>query len=131
MSTQSRTQAQRRAIDALDKTLAIVHEQATWAAAYRSYVERLPAAIVMNGLGQALATELAATRDTESSGDAVAHQRLFDNIADWLGSQIEVYTQDNLLHDVMANSEHHYLHAQAEALAWLEWHKKFCRAHLD
>ena len=30
----------------------------------------------------------------------------------------------------MSNDEECYLRAQVEALAWLEWHKKFCRAYL-
>ena len=39
-----------------------------------------------------------------------------------------VYPDGDLLQAIMKHDEAHYLHAQAEALAWLEWHKKCCRA---
>jgi CRISPR-associated protein Cmr5 len=38
--------------------------------------------------------------------------------------------QKDLLEAITGQDEAHYLRAQAEALAWLEWHKKFCRAWL-
>lgn len=127
-----RTLEQRRAADALCKTMEIHDAQPPWASSYRSYVDSLPAGIVMNGLGQALATELAsAGAGDEDGGDAPAHERLFQNVATWLVEQIAAYDDpDRLLADIMNHSEQDYLHAQAEALAWLNWHKKFCRAYL-
>ena len=90
---------------------------------YRSYVDSLGPAIVMNGLGQALATELAA-------GDE--HETLYKNLERWLcRAESGVYEgSKDLLSSITGNDEDQYLLAQVEALAWLEWHKKFCRALL-
>lgn len=119
-----RTLEQRRAENALAqvKVLADAREQID-TEKYRSYVDRLGPAIVMNGLGQALATELAAEDD--------AHRKLYENLSDWLCRHDDgVYPEgDDLLTSITKEGEHKYLRAQAEALAWLEWHKKFCRAY--
>ena len=100
---------------------------------YRAYVERLGPAIIMNGLGQALATERAAAGDGngESRGaDARAHAALYRSLDEWLCRCPDaVYPEGtDILHAIVEGDEPAYLRAQAEALAWLEWHKKFCRA---
>lgn len=122
-----RTLEQRRAEDALArvkdvKKLAAQRKKID-AEKYRSYVDRLGPAIVMNGLGQAMATELAADDD--------AHRKLYDNVRRWLCRRDGgVYSgSDDLLTSIMRDDEHKYLRAQAEVLAWLEWHKKLCRAY--
>lgn len=101
---------------------------------YRAYSDRLGPAIVMNGLGQALATERAAagTAPKSVSCRENAHKALYDNIQNWLCRENGgIYpASDDLLNAIMAGNESHYLRAQAELLAWLEWHKKFCRASL-
>lgn len=99
---------------------------------YRAYADRLGPTIVMNGLGQALATECAAAGAAPKSDRGKAHKLLYDNIENWLCRKDDgVYpSSDDLLQAIMAADELHYLRAQAEALAWLEWHKKFCRASL-
>ena len=65
----ARSLDQRHAADALAcvKRL-IAGENSEFLGAYRSYVERLAAAIIMNGLGQALATERAAAGMGEGGG---------------------------------------------------------------
>ena len=97
---------------------------------YRAYVDRLGPAIVMNGLGQALATERAAAGSEPKNGPEKAHHELYISLQRWLCREDEgVYPKcGDLLHAIMENDESRYLHAQAEALAWLEWHKKCCRA---
>lgn len=102
-------------------------------ASYRSYVERLGSSIVMNGLGQALATELAAAGPPRSQNpDERAHQRLYDHLHEWLcRPDGGVYPgAKDLLREMMKRGQAEYLRAQMEALAWLEWHKKFCQASL-
>lgn len=126
----STTLHQDRAADALKKALDVSKLNPKLAGKYRSYVDGLPAAIVINGLGQALAMELSGGGGT---ADAAAHRHLFDHVASWLATQIEAYTHTparSILQDMMSKDEALYLHAQAEALAWLNWHKKFCRAYL-
>ena len=101
---------------------------------YRAYSDRLGPTIVMNGLGQALATEQAAAGAVPEPASARehAHKTLYDNVQRWLCRENGgVYAaSDDLLTAIMKEDESHYLRAQAEALAWLEWHKKFCRALL-
>jgi len=109
------------------------------AACYRSYAESLPAHIVMGGLGQAVATEWAAARggegDTEKPGRK-AHAQLANDLAEWLGRR-KIYEAidkkdpgKSLIQALMKGDQGKYLHAQAEALAWLVWLKKFCQAML-
>ncbi len=116
----SRTLEQERAEDALKCA-----REMSSAKKYRSYVDRLGPAIVMNGLGQALATEIAAGGE---------HKALYKNVECWLcRSEGGVYSGSGdvgLLASIVRHGQDKYLHAQAEALAWLRWHKKFCRAFL-
>lgn len=118
-----RTLEQKRAADALKRVDEVARELSDRndQALYRAYVDRLGPAIVMNGLGQALASERAA-------GGPV-HDELYRSLQLWLCRADGVYPADkDLLEAITNHAEPEYLHAQAEALAWLEWHKKFCRA---
>ena len=118
-----RTYEQRRATDALKCVEQIDNllNDSKKKENYLAYVNRLGPTIVMNGLGQALASELAAGGEL--------HKRLYEYLKDWLCGDNGVYPKgEDLLDAIMNHDESKYLRAQAEALAWLEWHKKFCRA---
>lgn len=123
-----KTLEQRRAANALARVNALAGESDDFKKSYRSYVERLGPAIIMNGLGQALATELAAAGNSDS--DAPAHGALYRSVHEWLcRADGGVYPKAaDLLVGLVERDESHYLHAQGEAIAWLVWHKKFCRA---
>lgn len=87
-----------------------------------SYVSALPASIVMNGLGQAMAFEL-------SSGSE--HKILYNIMESWLCEQSGVFTDENdLMKAITGNGQKEYIRAQAESLAYLDWLKKFSRAYL-
>jgi CRISPR-associated protein Cmr5 len=97
---------------------------------YVSYVEALPATILMNGLGQAAATLL--SKATE------AHSLLYSDLQEWLCSADTAVPyrnatggNDRLMQAIIAKDERTYLHAQAEALAYLVWLKKFANAWLQ
>lgn len=125
-----KTLEQKRAADALEKVKSLEGAPEEFKKCYRSYVDRLGPTIVMNGLGQALATELAAAGGSQSD-DARAHKQLYENLHRWLCRGDGVYPGDSdLLTSITRYEEKRYLLAQAEALAWLVWHKKFCRAYL-
>lgn len=96
---------------------------------YRAYTDRLGPTILMNGLGQALATERAAA-DGKSNDRERAHDCLYRNLQAWLCGESGVYRGGDLLAQIVQGSEAAYLRAQTEALAWLTWHKKLCRAEL-
>lgn len=95
---------------------------------YLSYVNALPATILMNGLGQAMASLLAAAKGKEEE-----HKCLYNHVTSWLCRNDEdaPYSSGDLLENITKNDEDYYLHAQAEALAYLEWLKKFANAFLE
>ncbi|MCX8207741.1 MAG: type III-B CRISPR module-associated protein Cmr5 [Methanothrix sp.] len=124
-----RSLEQERAAHALKAVNSIRNE--SYASKFRSYVERLPAAIVMNGLGQAMAGELAAGGRAEKNEDALAHKKLYDLVAEWIRMR-GIYSSDEGLIDAIVKGEQdQYVLAQAEALAYLEWLKKFSQAFLE
>ena len=115
------TLAQRRAKHALDCVNGIKDGDY---GNYKSYVGGLPANILMSGLGQAVATLRA--------GGKPAHRKLYEHLSDWLCSDDEdrPYPAGDLLEHITNHSEDFYLHAQGEAMAYLEWLKKFATAFL-
>jgi CRISPR-associated protein Cmr5 len=124
---------QRRAANALDCVRMLTGDELR--KSYRSYAERLGPAIVMTGLGQALATERAAAGSDppdRQKPEQRAHAALFANASQWLcRADGGIYPgADDLLAELMAGDQSRYLRAQVEALAWLSWHKKFCQAEL-
>jgi CRISPR-associated protein Cmr5 len=128
------TPEQRRAADALRAVQALKADDA-FRKRYRAYADRIGPTILMNGLGQALATERAAAGSNPKKADERAHDQLYRNIEAWLCRAGGVYEplsgeKYDLFQAITARGEADYLRAQAEALAWLVWHKKFCRAYL-
>ena len=126
-----KTIEQQRAANALSRVEELKRNPDKFRARYRAYVDRLGPAIVMNGLGQALATERAAAGSQPKSDDERAHHELYESLQHWLcRADGGVYPQSgDLLQAIMDREEEDYLRAQAESLAWLEWHKKCCRAN--
>lgn len=113
--------------------------------AYAGYVKSLPAAIVMNGLGQALATELAqGGKDTGKGQGGLApnaHAQIYRHLQEWLcGADPEVPFRGCrngqpsgapvLMQALCEADQPLYLLAQAEAMAYIEWLKKFANAFL-
>lgn len=125
-----KTIEQLRAADALQRVTQLREKSDPFRKSYRAYVDRLSPAIVINGLGQALASERAAAGPSPDNDDKKAHQELYLNLQRWLcRSEDGVYPgQSDLLQALMTHDQSLYLRAQAEALSWLLWHKKFCRA---
>ena len=114
-----RSHEQERAANALERVEQLDKKLKTKdKTSYRAYVDRLGPTIVMNGLGQALASECAARDDV--------HDEVYKSLNAWLCTK--VYPEGDILEAMTKHGESKYLRAQAEALAWLEWHKKFCRA---
>jgi CRISPR-associated protein Cmr5 len=96
---------------------------------YVSYVKAMPANILQNGLGQGLATLLSAAKGKSED----AHHLLYDQIQTWLCRQHEdapYAGKPELMQSITNGSEDAYLHAHAEALAYLVWLKKFAVAFL-
>ncbi len=128
------TLAQRRAAHALGRIETYKNAGVDSYKNYVSYVEALPATILMNGLGQAAATLL-----SKAEGDLKKpHGLLYADVQDWLcGSDAAVPYRnttggnDRLMQAILARDEGMYLRAQAEALEYLVWLKKFANAWLE
>jgi len=126
-----KTIEQRRAADALARVHQLSSNSDKFRRSYRAYVDRLSPTIVMNGLGQALASERAAAgAPPVREDDKKAHAELYNSLQSWLCRKDGgIYPcQKDLLLAIAEHDEAFYLRAQAEALAWLLWHKKFCRS---
>lgn len=134
MSKPSQTLAQRRAAHALACIDTLKHEGADSYGNYKSYVKALPANILMSGLGQAVATV--------RSRDRKGYPQLYEHLEDWLcGDDPDVpyhkYPSDSakhgnrLLYAITEHDQDTYIRAQAEAMAYLEWLRKFADAFLE
>lgn len=120
----ARSQAQKRAEHALGCITAIGNGDY---GNYASYVKALPARIIMNGLGQALAMERAGSEKDPG------HKLLYQHMDSWLrkGWEHSPYKgQPDILNAIVLGSEADYIRAQGEAMAYLEWLKKFAAAFL-
>jgi CRISPR-associated protein Cmr5 len=131
MKAATRTLEQKRAEHALRKIREIDNETADGlGSSYQRYVESLPATIVMNGLGQACAILLA--HSNGNSSREKAYRLLYDHLEEWLcQSENAVYRSEaSLIDAIVKNDQQSYVRAQAEALAYLDWLKKFAQAFL-
>lgn len=119
---------QRRAAHALRQVEAV--QGWNHASDYKSCAESLSATIVMNSLGQACATLLAQAKGEPADKDA--HRRLYDHLEAWLcGAEARVGLKLPLIESLVNCDQARYFHAQAEALAYLVWLKKFAQAFLS
>lgn len=104
---------------------------------YVSYVKGLPATVLQNGLGQAMATLLAGAKlaADKRGDDEKAREKLYNQIRDWLCRDDEdapYRGQSDLMHAIVnGEDEDSYLRAQAETMAHLRWLKKFAVAFLE
>jgi CRISPR-associated protein Cmr5 len=88
----------------------------------KSAAESFAPLILMSGLGQAAAFY-------KSKGGH--HQRLYDLLSGWLCAPRQPFGDGNgdLLRRLVAADQSTYRAAQAEALAFLQWVKKFAKAY--
>ena len=93
----------------------------------RRYLNNLPALIRMNGLGQALAF-------FRMKGEGTAHEAIYRMVGAWLcdaSSKGRIFSEStDALSAITQSDMAHYMAAQNEALALLQWLKKFAVALL-
>lgn len=125
------TLEQQRAKFALDEVSALARQGKESYGNYKGYVEGFPAAILMDGLGQACAT-LMAKREKDAGA-----KHLFDHMQRWLCEEgFAPYApkkgnKPDLMQAIVDTPQQTYVQAQAEALALLVWLKKFSQAFLE
>lgn len=116
----AQTLQQQRAKFALDQIRARAHLSKMKKEEFAGYTRGLPAMILMNGLGQAAAFY-------RSKGET--HGDLYELISEWLRRPGQPYhDKKDLLDGITQGDMHAYRIAQAEALALLDWVKKFANA---
>lgn len=102
---------------------------------YVSFVKAFPAVILQNGLGQALATELASSGNNNPTEKG--HKYLFHHVSQWLGRDDETAPYQNgyneetgILQRLVAEEQRRYIKARHDAMAYVSWLKKFAVALL-
>ncbi|MER3403865.1 MAG: type III-B CRISPR module-associated protein Cmr5 [Chloroflexota bacterium] len=93
---------------------------------YRSLVEGLPAMIQANGLGQTCAYLLSRAEGNDKSVECL----LYGHLERWVQRQIPQLQQGGLLAALTNADVGTYRRAQVEALAYLQWLKRFAQAEL-
>lgn len=125
----SQTLAQRRAASALANIEGLRRQGKESYGRYKSYVKALPANILMGGLGQAVAT--VRSRQDKQRG----YRELYEHLSSWLCGPDEDAPYrghpGGLLKAIVERDQDDYVRAQAEAMAYLEWLRKFAEAFLE
>jgi CRISPR-associated protein Cmr5 len=119
----SSTLAQRRSLFALDKV-----RDASKIDKFDKLTLGLPAMILQNGFGQTLAFLLAKAKGNENDH----HTEAFDIITSWLETRHILKKRDRaeVMKEISQMPQSEYLRAQEEALAILEWVKRYANANL-
>ena len=92
---------------------------------FKSYASSFPAMIHMNGLGQAAAFFYSkGEKDSE-------HRALYCILSEWLKQKNQPYADLDLLEGITQKDMQTYRLAQMEALALMDWVKKFSKAFVE
>lgn len=127
------TMQQRRARQALTDiqgTVDAAKQDRDFQKALRAYVSEMPAMIHMSGLGQAAAFY----RSKGKGDDAKARARLcvYNLLSGWLCQAGQPYeSKPDLLAGITTGDMQTYRLAQAEAMAYMDWTKKFATAFIE
>lgn len=92
---------------------------------YRSLIEGLPAMIVANGLGQTCAYLLSRAENNPHKPES----KLYEHLQVWLTTRVGGL-HGRLLDALMQADVGTYRRAQIEALAYVQWLKRFAQAEL-
>lgn len=126
-TTPLRSMDQDRAEFALMKIQSVADGADTLQSEVRRHLNGLPALIRMNGLGQALAFY-------RMKGAGGSHELVYRMVGQWLcgdNSRGRIFKQSSDVLSAITQSDiHAYMAAQNEALALLDWLKKFALALL-
>lgn len=132
----SRTVEQKRALFALKFVKAHIEAATDKKDRLSTLIKKSPVQILQNGIGQTVAF-LLADNAGKKADDREPSGQLYDHLDQWLCGPADadrpcrVYpAEDKLIDALIKNDRFKYLHAQQEALALLNWMKKFAEAWL-
>ena len=120
--SQPQTKEQERAAKAWEYVTEVKGQR--YEGQYGSWVKRLPALILTNGLGQTLAFLRA-----KGQGAGNAPQTLYQHLSDWVLDEVGPGT-GSLLEWLLTQDSATYRRATTETLAFLNWLKRFAEAEL-
>jgi len=129
MSAMLQTISQQRGQHALTQIQAYIKNHAAQHEKQKellSYINSMGPMILMSGFGQTCAFY--------RSNKKEEHQSALGMLADWLESGDRIYAhggKERLMEKIVAGNASDYQLAQAEALAYLDWLKKFAKAFLE
>ena len=138
----SLTLEQRRAAFALVRVKAAAGKP--FARDYRAYARNLPAVVLANGLGQAIALKLAQSARQDGDG----HGLLLDHVTAWLveadgwgasspylgkakANASGQYRDTQLIEAIVSGSDGDFVRAQMEVMGFLKWVKTFAEALIE
>lgn len=95
---------------------------------FKPFSSGLPAMILQNGFGQALAFLLAKGKEKQTD----KHLTAFQIITGWLEARTLIThdSRPNILKQISTMEQSEYLQCQRETLAMLEWLKRYANASL-
>lgn len=115
---------QKRAAAAWDRVVYVREHGQNYAKKYGQLAKSAPADIQTNGLGQTLAFWRAKPKEEHS-------QALFQDVSNWVKKQLNLPSEKTLLEWIMQDARtDEYRRATAEAIAFLNWLKRFAEAEL-
>jgi CRISPR-associated protein Cmr5 len=121
--SQQQSLEQKRAAAAWNCIVEVRDHNPSYKGDYGALARNAPADIQTNGLGQTLAFWRAKGKDY--------HKKLYADVSAWMQTQIPE-SKPNLLEWIMQRaSTGEYRRASAEAMAFLNWLKRFAEAELD
>lgn len=124
------TMQQKRAVDALRCAKDAANK--AYRKEFKSCVQALPAMIHMNGLGQSVAFYKAKSNSDGDKAKAKAYENVYAVLSNWLKKDEQPYRGcTDLLEGVTSKDMHAYRLAEAEALAYLDWLKRFSEAFIE
>ncbi|MEK8017095.1 MAG: type III-B CRISPR module-associated protein Cmr5 [Candidatus Parabeggiatoa sp.] len=126
------TMQQQRAKFALVRVKAAANAPKTNQKEYKSYASALPFMIHANGLGQAAAFYRSKKKEeAKADGKEDTHFLLYKLLSDWLTGENQPFQKHNdLLDGITQEPMSVYLAAQAEAMVFMDWVKKFANAFM-
>lgn len=129
MASNRTNQETKRAAAAWEKISTVKQNEASdFRDQYRTLAQKFPTVVQTNGIGQALAF----LRAKGKGDNAKAHQRFYNDVAEWVISSFNQFqTGDDLLHKLV-QEEHGIIYraVATEAMAYGRWLKRFAEAEL-
>jgi CRISPR-associated protein Cmr5 len=132
MASQQQTIEQQRAARAWQCIEEVKRQDNEAKKKYSTQARKFPSLIQVNGLGQALAFVYSKAKFQERNrgAEARANGLLFNQVSNWVKGELKVSGDENLLRLVVGQKSDFYRRATTEAIAFLNWLKRFAEAEL-